>query len=117
MSNHVKVCYQIKDEPGVYGMQAFTYQTDLPLRVGDVVIAPTRYGDRVARVHQTNVPDGEIDIRWELKTIEKYFAPETENLCDTCIYEFADCSGNPTFGAGKGLDNVLSCTKYEKGDR
>jgi len=35
-----------------------------------------------------------------------------KNLCDTCLYTFAECDGEPVFGNGKGNDNVVECSKY-----
>ena len=39
-------------------------------------------------------------------------AKSTINLCDNCIYEFAECDGNPKFGTGFGNDNVYECDKF-----
>ena len=122
MSSYVKVCYQKKDEPDVFGMQAYTYKTDMQLKVGDLVIAPTRHGDNVARVFEINVPESKVDVRWELKTIEKLYEPDKkeapeekrDNLCDSCKHEFAICSGKPQFAAGQGVDNVVTCDTYER---
>jgi len=42
------------------------------------------------------------------------FKKKTLNLCDTCMYHPAECSGEPKFGTGKGNDNIYKCTGYKK---
>tara|TARA_R110002126_G_scaffold210876_9_gene357411 strand:- start:295 stop:807 length:513 start_codon:yes stop_codon:yes gene_type:complete len=37
-----------------------------------------------------------------------------ENLCDFCIHDVHTCKGNPTFGDGKGNDNVIACTEHKE---
>lgn len=70
---YIKVMY-FKDEQGDYGGRPYTYATELPLAVGDKVLAPTVSGDKKALVTQTEVPEGEIDIRWagKLKNVTAY---------------------------------------------
>jgi len=41
-------------------------------------------------------------------------AKHSLNLCDSCIFEFATCKGNPKFGNCLGKDNVIECNKYFK---
>lgn len=108
---YVKVCYQKKDEPGVFGMQAYTYKSAIPLKIGDIVIAPTRYGGTIARVYELNVPDGQVDTRWEIKTIEKLYDSKA-HLCDTCSKEYATCGSNPAYGDSETMDNVSFCTMF-----
>tara|TARA_R110000744_G_scaffold377199_1_gene492014 strand:- start:903 stop:1508 length:606 start_codon:yes stop_codon:yes gene_type:complete len=40
--------------------------------------------------------------------------PSDENLCDFCIHDVPTCKGNPTFGDGKGNDNVIACTEHRE---
>lgn len=70
---YIKIMYY-KDWQGDYGGNAYTYSTELNVKVGDKVIAPTQSGDKRALVVQVGVPDGEIDIRWadKIKTIDKF---------------------------------------------
>ena len=46
------------------------------------------------------------------------FTTDTEqNMCDTCLNDFADCeSQHVTFGNGVGNDNVISCDFYNGKD-
>jgi len=55
----------------------YTYITELDLKVGDIVYAPTQSGDRIARVACIDVPDSKIDerIMQLLKTIESVYVP------------------------------------------
>lgn len=64
------VCVQFKgryrDE---YCGPAYTYRADVPLRVGDIVNVPTKYGDSEARVSRVNVPESELQFHGELRHI------------------------------------------------
>jgi len=73
MTNVVKVCFQDRECPERFSMQAYTYRTAIPLQRNDLVIAPTKHGDRVARVHEVNVPESAINPKWETRTIEKTY--------------------------------------------
>lgn len=63
-----------------YAGNAFTYKTDLPLKVGDRVIAPTRGGDNRAMVVEIDVPEGRVDERVMplLREITQYDAEEAQ---------------------------------------
>lgn len=52
--NIVQVQYENKS--GGYDGREFSYVADVPLKVGDIVKAPTKYGDRQARVCRVDVP-------------------------------------------------------------
>ena len=39
---------------------------------------------------------------------------DTVHFCKTCDKEFATCKAKPTFGSGKGLDNVIECDAYSQ---
>lgn len=45
---------------------------------------------------------------------EKY--KRDTNLCDNCKLHPATCKGEPEFGLGLGLDNVVKCNLYHKED-
>ena len=39
------------------------------------------------------------------------------NLCDNCAFEIPECAATPgdvVYGDGRGNDNVIECSKYEK---
>ena len=59
-----KICYY---NPGVdaYTSLRYTYKTDLPLKVGDKVIAPTSKGEKNrALVMEVDLPETIIDAQW-----------------------------------------------------
>lgn len=59
----------------------FTYRTELPLNVGDKVMAPTKGGDKRAMVVEINVPESRVDERIMplLKEITAYDTGEQED--------------------------------------
>lgn len=62
MSNIVGVQYK-NQYSGEYTGRAYTYYTDIPLEVGDVVKCPTKAGETVGRVAEINISEGRIDER------------------------------------------------------
>jgi hypothetical protein len=79
-SKYVSVQYQ-NDNPcdPIYSSREYTYITKLDLKVGDLVYAPTKNGDNIARVANADVPESKIDERIMplLKEIERLYEPET----------------------------------------
>ena len=71
---NVKVAYWNK-KTNCYASWEYTYKTNLPLKVGDKVLAPTQEKDKQkAIVTAINVPDSEISPHWvnRIKTITEY---------------------------------------------
>lgn len=64
-----------------YAGNTFTYRTELPLNVGDKVMAPTKGGDKRAMVVEINVPESRVDERIMplLKEITAYDTGEQED--------------------------------------
>ena len=64
-----------------YAGNTFTYRTNLPLNVGDKVMAPTKGGDKRAMVVEINVPESRVDERIMplLKEITAYDTGEQED--------------------------------------
>lgn len=62
---------------GQYGGRPYSYETDLKVKVGDIVICPTFNGLNYGKVERVDVPLEEIDTRWRdsLREIVD-FAPE-----------------------------------------
>ena len=72
----VKVQY--KQDIFGYSGREYTYYTDMPLKVGDIVLAPTKYGESRARVSAVNVRDAECaSIPHLMRTI-----PAQELICE-----------------------------------
>ena len=66
-----------------YGGREYSYVTELPLSVGDIVIAPTFKGLSYARVSRVNVDPENIDPAWRdrLREICDY-APQHEEKAE-----------------------------------
>lgn len=60
-----------------YGGRPYSYETDLDLKAGDIVVCPTASGLNYGKVVRVDVPREEIDPRWRdsLREIVD-FAPE-----------------------------------------
>lgn len=60
-----------------YGGRPYSYETDLDLKAGDIVVCPTASGLNYGKVVRVDVPRDEIDPRWRdsLREIVD-FAPE-----------------------------------------
>ena len=67
----IKVTYENQFNPRTFQGKAYTYLTKLELKVGDIVIAPTKYGESIARVSFINVPRDEIKDIEDIKLITK----------------------------------------------
>lgn len=59
----VAVQYESRYQPGTFTGTEFSYIADTALAVGDIVNAPTKFGERKARVSRVDVPIGEIQCR------------------------------------------------------
>lgn len=72
----VSVQFESKRKPGTFTQKEYTYIADVPLSVGDVVKAPTKSGESIARVSRTNVPLSELQCRvGELRHISEVATP------------------------------------------
>ena len=69
-----------RDEVSGYAGRLYTYRTELPLKPGDKVIAPTAKGDNAAQVAEINLPDSAVDPTWadKVKEITRYDTTEEE---------------------------------------
>lgn len=47
-----------------YGGRPYSYETDLDLKAGDIVVCPTASGLNYGKVVRVDVPREEIDPRW-----------------------------------------------------
>ncbi len=69
-TNIVSVKYEDKFAPKTFTGKKYSYYTAIPLEVGDLVIAPTSFGEKIARVSEINIPEYRIEmIKPYLKTI------------------------------------------------
>ena len=58
----VSVKYEDKYSPKTFSGRAYSYITAIPLEVGDLVVAPTAYGEKIARVSQINIPEFQVEF-------------------------------------------------------
>lgn len=71
-TNIVAVKYEDMNYPKTFSGRAYSYFTNINLKVGDIVEAPTRYGQSIARVAEVNITEDRIkDIKPCMKTITK----------------------------------------------
>ena len=69
-TNIISVKYEDNYNPKTFGGKAYSYYTNKKVKVGDLVIAPTAYGEKIARVSEINIPEYRIEmIKPYLKTI------------------------------------------------
>ena len=55
-TNIVSVKYEDKYTPKTFSGRPYSYITAIPLSVGDLVVAPTSYGENIAIVSAINIP-------------------------------------------------------------
>lgn len=69
-TNIISVKYEDNYIPKTFCGKPYSYYTSIKLKVGDLVIAPTANGDKIARVSEINIPEAQIErIKPYLKTI------------------------------------------------
>ncbi len=69
-TNIISVKYEDNYEPKTFEDKAYSYYTNKKVEVGDLVIAPTAYGEKIARVSEINIPEYKVEtIKPYLKTI------------------------------------------------
>lgn len=70
----VAVNYRDKEDKTIFGGRAYTYYTKLPLKNGDVVVCPTKFGASIGKVCRTDVKESEVAaFKDALKEIEMYY--------------------------------------------
>ena len=61
-TNIISVKYEDKFEPKTFSGKAYSYYVATDVEVGDLVIAPTSNGDKIARVSEINIPESKIEF-------------------------------------------------------
>lgn len=78
---------------GTYGGMKFSYWCNLPVKPGDFVHAPTKYGESIAQVAEIEIEPNRIDDRIlaVMKTITAIAEPpapdpcaQSNRICETC---------------------------------
>ncbi len=73
-TNIINVKYEDKFMPKTFGGKAYSYYSAIDLEVGDLVIAPTASGDKIARVSEINISEENI------ATIKPYLKLITDKI-------------------------------------
>ena len=69
-TNIISVKYEDKYMPKTFSGKAYSYYTAIDVEVGDLVVAPTSNGDKIARVSEINIPEFKVEqIKPYLKLI------------------------------------------------
>lgn len=70
-TNIISVKYEDKYMPKTFGGKAYSYLTAVNVEIGDLVVAPTANGDKIARVSEINIPESKVEqIKPYLKLIK-----------------------------------------------
>lgn len=77
-TNIISVKYEDNYVPKTFNGMAYKYYTAIDLEVGNLVIAPTAYGDKLARVSEIDIPEYKVEpIKARLKIITEKIDRET----------------------------------------
>lgn len=88
-TNIISVKYEDRFMPKTFNGKAYSYITQVNVEIGDLVIAPTVYGDKIARVSEIDIPETRIEnIKQFLKTIT-YKINKNEYLYNNQVLEVA----------------------------
>lgn len=61
-TNIISVKYEDNYMPKTFCGKAYSYYTAIPVEVGDLVIAPTANGDKIARVSEIDIPEYKVEF-------------------------------------------------------
>lgn len=90
MSNIINVKYEDKYMPKTFSGKAYSYYTAIDVEVGDLVVAPTSNGDKIARVSEINIPEFKVEqIKPYLKLITDKIDKEKYLQTDEVLREVA----------------------------
>ncbi len=89
-TNIITVKYEDNFIPKTFGGRAYSYYTAVDVDIGDLVVAPTSYGDKIARVSEINIPEKAIEfIKPNLKLITEKIDKQKYLQEDEVIKEVA----------------------------
>lgn len=101
-TNIISVKYESNYAPKVFEGKSYSYYSNVDVNVGDLVVAPTAYGDKIARVSEINIPEDKIQsIKPYLKTITLKIDKEKYLQSDQVLEEAA------WFMTGNEVTNIL----------
>lgn len=61
-TNIISVKYEDNYMPKTFSGKSYSYYTAIPLKVGDLVIAPTQNGNKIARVSAIDIPEYKVEF-------------------------------------------------------
>lgn len=89
-TNIIRVKYEDKYMPKTFSGKAYSYYTAIEVEVGDLVVAPTSNGDKIARVSEINIPEFKVEqIKPYLKLITDKIDKEKYLQTDEVLREVA----------------------------
>lgn len=89
-TNIISVKYEDKYMPKNFSGKAYSYYTAIEVEVGDLVVAPTSNGDKIARVSEINIPEFKVEqIKPYLKLITDKIDKEKYLQTDEVLREVA----------------------------
>lgn len=88
-TNIISVKYEDKFSPKTFSGRAYSYITQVDVEIGDLVIAPTTYGDKIARVSEINIPEARIDNIKDFLKVITYKINKNEYLYNNQVLEVA----------------------------
>lgn len=89
-TNIISVKYEDKYMPKTFSGKAYSYYTAIEIEVGDLVVAPTSNGDKIARVSEINIPEFKVEqIKPYLKLITDKIDKEKYLQTDEVLREVA----------------------------
>lgn len=89
-TNIISVKYESNYTPKVFEGKSYSYYSSVDVTVGDLVVAPTAHGDKIARVSEINIPEEKIQlIKPYLKTITLKIDKEKYLKSDQVLEEAA----------------------------
>ena len=89
-TNIISVKYESNYTSKVFEGKSYSYYSSVDVTVGDLVVAPTAHGDKIARVSEINIPEEKIQlIKPYLKTITLKIDKEKYLQLDQVLEEAA----------------------------
>ena len=89
-TNIISVKYEDKYMPKTFSGKEYSYYTAIEVEVGDLVVAPTSNGDKIARVSEINIPEFKVEqIKPYLKLITDKIDKEKYLQTDEVLREVA----------------------------
>ena len=89
-TNIISIKFEDKFVPRTFSGRAYSYYTDIDVEVGNIVIAPTQYGESIARVSEINIPEFKVEqIKPYLKLITDKIDKEKYLQTDEVLREVA----------------------------